>query len=60
MIFENKKAVGIELERFGRKEVIRTNKEIILSAGNHLSIFYLCSAAALYLGFWVDFGISHQ
>jgi len=33
VIFDNKKAVGIELERFGRKEIITTNKEIILSAG---------------------------
>ncbi len=40
VIFDNKKAVGIELERFGRKEIITTNKEIILSAGNHFSMIF--------------------
>jgi len=33
VIFEGKKAIGVELERFGRKEIIYTNKEVILSAG---------------------------
>ena len=33
VIFENKKAVGIELIQDGIKKIIRANKEVILSAG---------------------------
>ena len=33
VIFENKKAVGIELVQDGIKKIVRANKEVILSAG---------------------------
>ena len=33
MIIENKRAVGVEVIKDGRKYVIRSNKEVILSAG---------------------------
>jgi len=33
LIFENKKAVGIELMQGGVKKIVRANKEVILSAG---------------------------
>jgi choline dehydrogenase len=33
LIFENKKAVGIELIQGGVKKIVRANKEVILSAG---------------------------
>ena len=33
VIFENKKAVGVEIIRKGIKSIIRANKEVILSAG---------------------------
>ena len=33
VIFENKKAVGIEIFRNGNKSIVRANKEVILSAG---------------------------
>ena len=34
VIFDGNRAVAVELERFGNKEIIHTNKEIILSAGS--------------------------
>lgn len=34
ILFVSKKAVGIEVERFGVVETIKTNKEIVLSAGS--------------------------
>ena len=34
VLFKDNKAIGVELERFGKKEQIYTNQEVILSAGS--------------------------